>query len=370
MADVSPATLYSTLFPKRADPRSLYNAMQDEWEVGQILPIQRNRLTGDYDMAVPQMATEAMRAFQAPGKALQGGYGLAADSSGRVSYDGMAEDAAGLAGMVTLGAGAVPRPAGALDMGFRVFHGSPHDFDKFDMSKMGTGEGSQAYGRGLYFAENEGVAKSYQKGLAGVDVFHGKEPYNGAISVVENRVDPKSYALSTVQNYGGVDEALDALRKSAGSDTPAERKRRYEDATGWLEENRADVHVRENGKIYEAEIDADTDDFFDWDKPLSEQPPKVQEALEASGLLDETTRTMTGGDFYRDLAAHLRDLAIIRGDNGATTLNASDDAAATMLRGAGVPGLRYLDQGSRNKGDGSRNYVVFDDSLIDIKAKK
>src|SRR5687767_3158774 len=35
-----------------------------------------------------------------------------------------------------------------------VFHGSPHKFDKFDMSKVGTGEGAQAYGHGLYFAEN------------------------------------------------------------------------------------------------------------------------------------------------------------------------------------------------------------------------
>src|SRR4029079_2118814 len=40
----------------------------------------------------------------------------------------------------------------------RAYHGSPHDFDKFDLSKIGTGEGAQAYGHGLYFAENEGAA--------------------------------------------------------------------------------------------------------------------------------------------------------------------------------------------------------------------
>ena len=45
-------------------------------------------------------------------------------------------------------------------------HGSPHSFDKFDMSKIGTGEGAQAYGHGLYFADNEGVAKSYRENLA------------------------------------------------------------------------------------------------------------------------------------------------------------------------------------------------------------
>ena len=48
--------------------------------------------------------------------------------------------------------------AGALGSaggkGIKAYHGSPHDFDRFDLSKIGTGEGAQAYGHGLYFAEN------------------------------------------------------------------------------------------------------------------------------------------------------------------------------------------------------------------------
>src|SRR3990167_1126141 len=46
-----------------------------------------------------------------------------------------------------------------------VFHGSPHEFSAFDASKIGTGEGAQAYGHGLYFAENIGVAKGYHDAL-------------------------------------------------------------------------------------------------------------------------------------------------------------------------------------------------------------
>jgi hypothetical protein len=46
-----------------------------------------------------------------------------------------------------------------------VWHGSPHKFDKFDSSKIGTGEGAQAYGHGLYLAESPDVAKSYQTTL-------------------------------------------------------------------------------------------------------------------------------------------------------------------------------------------------------------
>ena len=47
-----------------------------------------------------------------------------------------------------------------------AYHGSPYEFEKFDSSKIGSGEGAQAYGHGLYFAENEKVAKGYQEKLA------------------------------------------------------------------------------------------------------------------------------------------------------------------------------------------------------------
>ena len=45
------------------------------------------------------------------------------------------------------------------------------------------------------------------------------------------------------------------------------------------------------------------------------------------------------------------------------------DTGASKLNAAGIPGIKYLDQGSRAAGDGSRNYVVFDDKLIDILRK-
>jgi hypothetical protein len=47
-----------------------------------------------------------------------------------------------------------------------LFHGSPHQFDEFDVSKIGSGEGHQAYSHGLYFAEEEEVSEIY-KGFLG-----------------------------------------------------------------------------------------------------------------------------------------------------------------------------------------------------------
>ena len=63
--------------------------------------------------------------------------------------------------MGTTAPGDVPPP------GIVAYHGSPHSFDQFDTSKIGTGEGAQAYGHGLYFAGNEGVAQAYRKNLSG-----------------------------------------------------------------------------------------------------------------------------------------------------------------------------------------------------------
>jgi len=48
-------------------------------------------------------------------------------------------------------------PVGGL-LGHTVYHASPHKFNKFDMSKIGTGEGAQAYGHGLYMAESPAVS--------------------------------------------------------------------------------------------------------------------------------------------------------------------------------------------------------------------
>ena len=42
-----------------------------------------------------------------------------------------------------------------------VYHGTPHNFIKFQNKNIGTGEGSQSFGWGLYFTANKGVAEFY-----------------------------------------------------------------------------------------------------------------------------------------------------------------------------------------------------------------
>ena len=72
--------------------------------------------------------------------------------------------------MTEQGAARMGNPALGFDTGglgmIKAYHGSPHAFDAFSDHAIGTGEGAQAYGHGLYFAEREGVAKEYKKKLA------------------------------------------------------------------------------------------------------------------------------------------------------------------------------------------------------------
>jgi|GEM_PF-6960671 len=50
----------------------------------------------------------------------------------------------------------------------KLYHGSPFTFDEFDMDKIGSGEGFQAYGYGIYKTQTEDIAKQYRDSLSGI----------------------------------------------------------------------------------------------------------------------------------------------------------------------------------------------------------
>ena len=300
-----------------------------------------------------------------------GGYGagqMAAEGSRAIGQGDYLGGGAGLAlGM----AGMVP---GAPKKGIRAFHGSPHDFDKFSLDKIGTGEGAQAYGHGLYFAETEDVAKFYRDALS-------KKPTIDGAPVVDTRMKTVTATGNDFldkairQGFGDlslVRKDLEAMQTwDAGSDLPVWQgiqARKRSDATKAL----ADLDALESsgrlgqvspGRMYEVRINADPEDFLDWDKPLSQQSEKVKGALGGNG---------TGQEAYYRIAQRQR-LGERTGDPLSDVLLdipiTDHAAAATKLRDTGIPGIKYLDQGSRTAGDGSRNYVVFDDKLIDILRK-
>lgn len=60
-----------------------------------------------------------------------------------------------------------------------AYHGSPHKFDKFDLGAIGSGEGAQAHGWGLYFAQDRKVSERYQEKLSGKNRNKGVILYDG-----------------------------------------------------------------------------------------------------------------------------------------------------------------------------------------------
>ena len=98
--------------------------------------------------------------------------------------------------------------------------------------------------------------------------------------------------------------------------------------------------------------------MLDWDKPLSQQAPGVQKAVQ--GVWDANFIKMVK-------SGKVPALADANGSDVYTALGKSPEMAA-QLRQAGIPGIRYLDGGSRGAGSGTSNYVVFpgEEALLTI----
>lgn len=258
------------------------------------------------------------------------------------------------AGGVMVGSMPMPKPANSLTMGIKAYHGSPHSFDKFSMDKIGTGEGAQAYGHGLYFAENEGVAKGYRDHVfADPDGAFFKSKTGKQIATDQLRsfgAQPDALKLATEDLNNSL---LTARFKSKLFQSPEmdERVQGLEEAISYLE-----TKVKP-GSMYEVSIDADPNAFLDWDKPLSEQPDVLSK-------LNGVDPSVTGDVLHQKMFHAARKEA--GGNQGSGVYQ---EAVRKKLNEAGIPGIKYLDAGSRGAGDGTRNYVVFDDKLISIVRK-
>jgi hypothetical protein len=268
----------------------------------------------------------------------------------------------------------------------RAYHGSPHTFDKFDMSKLGTGEGAQAYGHGLYFAENPEVAKSYITANAS-----GGRPVATFDGVPLTELKDKPAALEWLDSYGDV------------ATTRAALKGRKDHVLKELDELIASGRLQEPGSHYTVDLDVNHEDLLDWDAPLSQQPEKVRKALEGLGIkpppapvIHEAGRSLiavmpdgsgrvgkldangevsvlssdgmssTGYPSRADWEKSLQSYQDSRAGESAYQALGGPEKAAAALRAAGVPGIRYLDGGSRTDGEGTRNFVMFDDQLAKI----
>lgn len=220
-------------------------------------------------------------------------------------------------------------PAGASQA--IVWHGSPHKFDRFDASKIGTGEGNQAYGHGLYLAEIPDVAGSYIQAGRNVGFTNFDDPI---------RLANKAFGNA----QGNTQAALKLLDDAISSAKPGSRQNNLIFAKRVIE--RGD----QTASLYKVDLPAPLiARMVDWDKPLSQQAPEVQAAL---NKLPADVKAHIGIGKYDDLKGGIDIVKPLGGLVG-------DAKVPGMLRQAGIPGIRYLDGGSRGAGQGTSNFVVF-----------
>lgn len=205
-----------------------------------------------------------------------------------------------------------------------VYHGTPHSFNKFDIAKVGTGEGNQAFGHGMYFAENKDIAKSYMPNfserLAESRMF-GSKDIDDAIRKAKEELDYvlRNKAPASTVNEVKQEISMLELKKSGAGTT---------------------------GSLYKVDLpDRKVAKMVDYDAPIKNQNKTVRDfAIKQGLLLDDT-----GFDLIQKVGR--------------------DKAGSDAMRAAGIPGIKYTDQMNRVGGKETKNYVVFDPSRLKILEK-
>ena len=246
-----------------------------------------------------------------------------------------------------------------------AWHGSPHDFDTFDLGAIGTGEGNQAHGWGLYFAKNREVAQAYKDvlGIDSVEITSGDTKYrlNDDIEWYDNKTksivdaeSPLSMALTTLSEEGERTKAIKNLtdfinsKKDNKSDYVVAQIKRAEQAVQILNDSHFETH--QWNTMFEVDI-PENEHLLNEQKNIEEQSHTVKKAISKisneinSSVLNNSK--LSGKEFYKLLSKEL----------------GGDRLASKYLNEHGIKGITY--EGIED----GRCYVVFDDKAIKIIKK-
>ena len=301
-------------------------------------------------------------------------------------------------------------------VGATAWHGSPHLFDKFKSEAIGTGEGAQAYGHGLYLAEAPAVAKEYMKVDPSVvlppnRLFQGQALQAGT---------PQYHAATLVDSMGLPTAKKNVAQWIADAQGKPEMAR---EMAGWQQTldtlnsatKKSDFKTAPNvPNLYKTDIpDAHIDKMLDWDKPLSEQHPDVQAAIDkmypdirgvnTRKIIDRlktneftdgfTMLSEKDGSFYTEhnnvgathpdqesalswLTPRINKYSgndptgsqiyseLMNRQGGSDGI--SNAQVSQQLFAGGLKGIKYLDGTSRTAGEGTRNFVIFNPDDIRI----
>ena len=245
-----------------------------------------------------------------------------------------------------------------------AWHGSPHSFDRFTTEKMGTGEGAQAFGWGLYFTDLERIARNYADKLAN-DYFY----------LTTNDLKDYFKKGNIIPSYAGQDKVLNFIENGkygswevevvsvdtngntigsprTHSTTPTPDK--FEKITG-RKPNRnlytVSLHKGKSPSEYT---------WLEWDKPINKDKVtglinKLSPEQKEQGFGYGISGIFTNEDFYKKLKQAFR----------------NDKKASIFLLENGIDGIKYpaesISRGATSDTARGFNYVVFDENAITIE---
>ena len=290
--------------------------------------------------------------------------------------------------------------------GIIAFHGSGADFDEFRLEMIGTGEGAQAYGYGLYFTQSEDIAKFYRDGVAFAQKLRGESKINYKGNPFEDLGDTAA-AEAAPPSYNAIMSIASEMQKLTGSfsksdsaiinqaesaklrvlkqlDADIEKYTKASEVPGaegivigpngptlenllvqdLKQQKQAVLDIDANdielqlGKIYKVGLAPKPDELVDYDLSLNQQSEKIKKALQP---------------FYEEYGvANTADVGTLL-ESVKGTRAIPDDAFTEKLVEAGIPGIKYRAAGSRgatvDTADAEMNFVIFDNKMIKILEK-
>ena len=279
-----------------------------------------------------------------------------------------------------------------------AWHGSPHDFDTFDLGAIGTGEGNQVHGWGLYFAKDKKVSDLYRRELSLIhDVDKGtlfKVDVPDTKEMIDEQQSLNILSKETKQNLNAAINSLPEQEKEVfineytnsplfnhyakkEIDELGSKFEQLDNEYRLLKDEYLDKFLKEDlNKITQRNLNRLSEKYNIDLKALKENPNSIKDiknqldtmwfnAFKEFGMTKQRYRDTYWGKYKKDFSSLLNDSGINGRDFYLALSKALGSAkqASEHLNKYGVKGITYV-----GEQDG-RCYVVFDDKAIKVIEK-
>lgn len=270
-----------------------------------------------------------------------------------------------------------------------AYHGTPHMFDHFDLTHIGSGYGVQAHGWGLYFAANKNIANAYKEAM---EIPEGEKILylNGQKYTIADSQHLRNVETNEIENdrlinaagtmvvrEGSIEGALKRLHSLANRQKGSNGRgaKMTADSIALLEQRNTKYEAEPSTSVVYAVDIPESNTMLDEQKTISEQPAKVKRAIynmvygteiptnstksiltdknqphiNKTGTIDlSTLNKMTGKELYSQLA---------------NSIQHNQKSVSLLLNKYGIKGITY------DGGIDGRCYVVFDDQAVAIQQR-